>query len=107
VGITVQPILNELKQRLDNLYGAHLRKLILYGSYARGKASAESDIDILIILDECGDFWSEFQKFEEITSQLSLEHDRVVLAFPMSKRDYQERQTPFLLNVRREEVLVV
>ncbi|HEX9757093.1 MAG TPA: nucleotidyltransferase domain-containing protein [Nitrospiria bacterium] len=102
----IQFIVSKLKHRLDKIYGARLRKLILYGSHARGEAIAGSDIDVLLILDECRDFWSEFEKIEDLTSQISLEHDIVVSVFPMSERDYQERQTPFLLNVRREGMLV-
>jgi predicted nucleotidyltransferase len=38
----------ELKQRL----GAHLRGLWLFGSRARGDAHANSDYDLLILVDE-------------------------------------------------------
>jgi predicted nucleotidyltransferase len=102
----VETIVQEARQQLMNLYGSRFRKLILFGSQARGESVAGSDVDLLVILDQVPDFWSEFRKIEEITSRLSLEHDAVISVFPMSERDYQERQTPFLLNVRREGVSV-
>lgn len=101
-----EQIVQEARQQLGNLYGSRFRKLILFGSQARGEAVAGSDVDLLLILDQVPDFWSEFQKIEEITSRLSLEYDAVISVFPISERDYQERQTPFLLNIRREGVLV-
>ena len=36
---------------MKEIYGSHLRQVILYGSYARGDYNAESDIDIMILLD--------------------------------------------------------
>jgi predicted nucleotidyltransferase len=102
----VESILQALKERLETLYGSRLRRLVLFGSHARGEAGAESDIDILMILDEVCDFWKEFERIEEITGTLSLEHDTVLSVFPMSERDDREGRTPFLLNVRREGIPV-
>lgn len=45
-----------LSNFIDNLKGKiTLNKAILYGSYAKGNANANSDIDLLIISDELPD----------------------------------------------------
>ena len=36
-------------ETVRKIYGSHLQKIILYGSYARGDATASSDIDIMIL----------------------------------------------------------
>lgn len=36
---------------IKKIYGPHLRKVILYGSYARGDFKSDSDVDIMILLD--------------------------------------------------------
>ena len=41
----IQPILQELKARLQEVYGERLKGLYLFGSYARGDATEDSDID--------------------------------------------------------------
>jgi predicted nucleotidyltransferase len=44
-----QKILDLMEQyvcEIQKIYGSHLRKIILYGSYARGDYKDDSDIDI-------------------------------------------------------------
>ena len=48
---TVEQTLSELKDGLAALYSARLKGLYLFGSYARGEARPESDLDVLIVLD--------------------------------------------------------
>lgn len=36
---------------LCEIYGTHLKSVILYGSYARGDYTKDSDIDIMVLLD--------------------------------------------------------
>ncbi|MFQ3574643.1 MAG: nucleotidyltransferase domain-containing protein [Thermodesulfovibrionales bacterium] len=43
--------IDKLKNRIIAYYGERLISLVLYGSCARGRATAESDIDLLIIAD--------------------------------------------------------
>lgn len=49
--MTIQSLLKEYTDELKKIYGNHLRSVILYGSYARGDYTKESDIDIMILLD--------------------------------------------------------
>lgn len=46
-----QPILQTLVDLLKERLGTSLRSVVLYGSVARNRAKKESDIDLLIILD--------------------------------------------------------
>ena len=43
-----------LKKYIDNvkkIYGSHLKQIILYGSYARGDFTSDSDVDIMLLVD--------------------------------------------------------
>lgn len=40
-------ILGEITDNIKDLYGSKLKKIILYGSYARGHQDEESDIDLM------------------------------------------------------------
>lgn len=44
-----QQALGELKERLVSELGDQLEMVIVYGSVARGEATAESDIDVMIV----------------------------------------------------------
>ncbi len=60
---TVEPqiknILRELREALEALYGPRLKWLVLYGSHARGEATDDSDIDVMVVLDGKVSTWEE------------------------------------------------
>lgn len=47
----VQTILDEFRRRLLEHFGSRLVGLTLFGSYARGEAGPDSDIDVAVVLD--------------------------------------------------------
>ena len=46
--ITTRNLLDQYTEILQKIYGKHLKKVILYGSYARGDYRDDSDIDIMM-----------------------------------------------------------
>lgn len=102
----VQPILAELRQRLEALYGPRLVKMILYGSQARGDAEPGSDVDVLLVLQGRVAPGKEIARTSDIRLELSLEHNTVVSCAYVSSHRYVSERSPFLLNVRREGVAI-
>jgi len=49
--IGTEHLLKEIEQELKNIFGSKLKKIILYGSYARKMSDAGSDLDIMALVD--------------------------------------------------------
>jgi predicted nucleotidyltransferase len=98
----VNAISKELAKGLRRLYGPRLQALILYGSWARGDAGPESDVDYLVVLDGYEGFSKELWRIVEISSELTLKHNIYVSAHPISCQEYAREREPFLRNVVAE-----
>ncbi|MEE9151908.1 MAG: nucleotidyltransferase domain-containing protein [Thermoplasmata archaeon] len=93
-------------KQMGKLYSEKLVEIRLYGSRARGEQSKDSDVDLLIILKDFHDFWEEFKKISEYASTISLEFDVVISAIPIGESEWKARNTPLILNARREGVAI-
>jgi predicted nucleotidyltransferase len=98
----VDAIGRELADGLRRLYGPKLRELILYGSWARGDAREDSDIDFLVVLDDYEGFSKELWRIVEVSAEVGLKHDVHVSTQPISCEEYARNREPFLRNVRAE-----
>jgi uncharacterized protein len=102
----IQIVLKKLKKELLHIYGEQLDSIILYGSRARGDERPDSDIDILIILKDDFNYSEMLHLSSDLAASLSLENDVVISRAFVSKEQFEQRQTPFLMNVRREGIPV-
>lgn len=100
----IENILHELKQELKRVYKNRLISLILYGSYARGEAGADSDIDVVIVLK--GDVipGREIDYMLDTITDLGLKYNTLISIYPVSEGYMQSVKSPLLLNVRAEGI---
>ena len=101
---SIQPVLHELKQGLEELYGDRLVKLILFGSHARGEANLDSDIDLLAILKSPVYQAQEIYKMSDLRVKIMLEYDELVSIVPIAEEDFQTKDIAYLRNIRREGI---
>ncbi len=72
-------ILIDVKEELLALFGQKLRQIILYGSYARNVQEPESDIDIMILVDESDAVLRNYNdRLAGIMTDLSLKYDKLI-----------------------------
>lgn len=91
---------------LRQLYGDRLRAVVLFGSWARGDATADSDVDLLVVLDEVYSRRQELRRMSDILWRHSLAHDVVVTELPVAEADYGSSHDPLLVRARLEGVRV-
>ena len=102
----IQRILQETRIELQKIYSGRLKDIILYGSYARGDYSKDSDIDLLLILEHLNDLAVEREKYVPVVCRISLKYDTVLSVIPYDYLAYQTKKTPLLMNVHKEGVRV-
>jgi predicted nucleotidyltransferase len=103
----IEPILHEFKQQIGVLYGKRLKKIVLYGSYARGQASDEhSDIDLAIVLGGTVHPFKEIDRMADIFTDINLEYNVLIAVYPVSESNFDKVESPLLLNIRREGITV-
>ncbi|MHB8647094.1 MAG: nucleotidyltransferase domain-containing protein [Thermomicrobiales bacterium] len=103
----VQTILSELRGLLEACYGGRLKRLVLFGSQARGDAEPGSDIDVLVVLTGPVDNTAERERMGDILYDLMCAHGHIVIScIFMDEERFTRERSPLLLNVRREGVVV-
>lgn len=99
------PLLKKLTENIKHSLGGNLKKILLFGSRARGDFHIDSDYDILILVET---YHHDIRKkLSEIGGDFFYEYS---LLFPMiaitEKRFQNDLYEPFLRNVRKESKIV-
>lgn len=100
----VDHVIKQFKSGIEGLYGKRLKRMILYGSWARQEGSDDSDIDLLIVLAGEVKPGKEIDRMIDIITDINLEFCVLLSVHPVSERDYAALKSPLLMNVRREGV---
>ena len=95
-------ILDKIKNTV--LDAAPSAEVILYGSYARGNHTPDSDIDILILLDTEKPSKEDIRRIRYPLYDIEFETGIIISPIVFSKKDWEtkHRITPFYENVHKE-----
>ena len=107
----INKIISEFITEVNNIYGDRIKKIILYGSYARGDFNKSSDIDIMILTDFTDD---EIVKYRSEIVQLAYEIEwnnkfdihLSPLVKNLDRFNYWLEALPFYRNVQKEGVVL-
>ena len=107
--VNVQESINKFVEECSNILGDRLKKIILYGSYARGDYNKSSDIDILVLTDyNPSQFYSVLKKLSSITYDIELDYNVILIPLINNIKTYNEEMDtiPFYANIQKEGVVL-
>ena len=105
----LRKMLLELEEKLQRVYGNKLKAVILYGSVARGTATEESDIDIMVLVDGTAQELRTFEdQLSDVSTDISIKYFRVFSIIDISYQEYMRwvNTSPFYRNVSKEGVIL-
>lgn len=77
-GYRIEKMLTELADMLQTVYQEKLKAVILYGSVARGTATDESDIDVMVLVDGTDQELRMFEdKLSDVSTDISIKYFKV------------------------------
>ena len=91
----LKELLAELKAGLKGIYGSRLKGIYLYGSYARGKQQKDSDVDVLVVLDQIEHYAGEVDRSGQLVSDLSLKYGVSISKVLVTEGDWRQKQDSF------------
>ncbi len=103
----MQSLLEKYVIEIQKIYGNHLKQIILYGSYARGDFKADSDVDIMILLDISElEIKSYRQRLSDMTYDFNMDYNLEIRPIAKSEEHFRKwvDNYPFYANIRKEGV---
>jgi predicted nucleotidyltransferase len=106
-GKPIDPIslLARIKTCLEDVFGGRLRGVVLYGSEARGEATPDSDIDVLVLLTGPVALGRDLRTIIDVLYPLQLEIERPIHAMPVDINFYEAGEFALYRNAKREGIL--
>ncbi len=109
MSFALKKLMEKYVEEIRKIYGSHLKKVILYGSYARGDFGPDSDIDIMILLDIADiDLKNYSMQLSYMTFDFNLDNDLDIKPIAKNEEHFKKwlDNYSFYANVNREGVVL-
>jgi predicted nucleotidyltransferase len=106
---SVHEILCKFTKKIRVIYGASLKKIVLYGSYARGDYEKNSDIDVMILVDAGeGEIRQKFNDVCDLAFDFEMEYGIVISPLVKNEEHFMKWSDtlPFYRNVKQEGMTI-
>ena len=102
-------LLERYKEAVSQILGDRLKRIILYGSYARGDFKQDSDMDIMILADIQPEEISNLaDRIYDITYDFEVKYEMEINPSIQSIQVYEQWKGvyPFFMNIEKDGVAV-
>lgn len=103
---SVERVIHQCRTALAQYYGDRFAGLVLYGSVARRRAQAGSDIDLLVLLRGPVDTFEELRRIVDLLYPVQLDCKRLISAKPVPLEDFERGHLQLYRNAKREGILM-
>lgn len=106
----IKNILNDFVEEVKKILGNRVKRIVLYGSYARGDYNKGSDIDIMILTDLSDKEISEYSmKIWEKSADIEIDYGIVISSLVRNIDNFEAWSDvkPFYINIINEGVVLV
>jgi hypothetical protein len=97
-------VASRVRRDLRRLYRDRLRDVVMIGAWARGDAHPESELELLVVLDDVPDRWEERRRMDRLMWRHSMRNDTVVICAPVTESDLARGGPPPLARAMSEGV---
>ena len=107
--MNINELLSRYLNEIKKIYGETLQAVILFGSYARGDNTEDSDIDIMILANKTDMQLKQFQnQLADMTFDCNLDDDTDIEPIVKSNEFFNKwvEEYPFYSNIKKEGVIL-
>ncbi len=101
--------MQELIEKVKPVFGDRLKRVVLYGSYARGDYDEGSDVDVMLLIEKEEEALREdIDQVISLETEIGLQHDVFISPFLQSYAKYIKYlpDIPFYQNIEREGIVI-
>jgi len=100
----IKRLVDRIKAHLTETYGEGIKRVILYGSHARGEATKDSDVDVLVLVDQSVNPREVEDSLSDLLYDIILDEGELISVIAVSEERFKNYNSPFMLNVRKEGI---
>jgi uncharacterized protein len=101
--IRKDPVLADVKRQLNDLYGDRLKRVVLFGSRARGDHRRDSDYDIAVFIDGYSGSMEEVHRLADIGYDFMMKKKKFVSLKPFAPGAW-DVDTLFMRHMHRDGI---
>lgn len=105
----LEGVIHDIVAAYREVFGGRIEQILLYGSYARGDADGDSDIDIAAIVHgDRQELQEKLKKVWDVSSDLELKYGVIIspTVIPYDEFMAYKEDLPYYRNISEEEIRV-